>query len=158
MSLLTGCATALPMQGLGVGIRAGLLGVSLGAAACAQTEPEGAPRDRQAAAAPVTAEASAPPTGAAPRSCNQIRAALKREYTRLAKQPQVCSANSDCTLYGGPECPNELIRSCPGAVNRRSLAAVQPLAAAWSQQDCGPYLWSPFSAEVRCDAGLCEAH
>lgn len=135
-----------------MGARAALLWVCLGAAGCGRTERHGpAPGDVRAAPAASSASAEAR------LSCDQIRAALKVEYARLVKQPQLCSTTADCALYGGPECPNELIKICPGALNQHSLAAVQPLARAWNQRGCGAYTWSPYHAEVHCSAGLCEA-
>ncbi|MBI4956978.1 MAG: hypothetical protein HY908_33495 [Myxococcales bacterium] len=160
----TGAATPEPLRDRARACLAALLALGLGCAAGREapgSTREPVPASGPTAAAPApTASARAPlARAAAPAgsSCAALGSALAAAEARWADRDARCGRDADCVCYGGPVCPNALVRSCPGAVAAASQAELAPLEAAWQAAGCEGYLWSPYGCEAACLDGRCRS-
>jgi hypothetical protein len=87
--------------------------------------------------------------------CGKLGRELARTEARLAHSAPSCARDEDCVCYGGPVCPNALVRVCPSPLHRDVYRELQPIGDAWRANDCGGYLWSPYYCETKCSAGRC---
>ena len=105
-----------------------------------------------------TATAEATTTPSAVRDCEHIRRDLALLESKLAPgEPARCERDDACACYGGPICPNALVKTCPGPIGAAAERQLTPLVEAWNRADCGEPLWSPYGCQAACVGGRCAS-
>lgn len=124
------------------------------ASAPSSTDVPSAPPERRAETPPSAS--SVPSATGAARSCAAIGADIARvEAKHAAAAGFPCATAADCACYGGPVCPNALVKQCPAPIGKGAERELAPLSAEWSAAQCAGYLWSPYECEAACIAGRC---
>ncbi len=108
-----------------------------------------------ATATATVLRSAAPATVSAPTSCASIGADIARVEAKYAGAAFPCTTAADCACYGGPVCPNALVKQCPTAIGASAERELAQLSEAWSAADCGGYAWSPYGCEAACIDGRC---
>jgi hypothetical protein len=116
-----------------------------------------APRESRAAAPDAGFDPGVAVQGARTPACDDLRRRLAEVQIRHAGAPARCAVDADCTCYGGPLCPNALVRTCPAPIAASAYRDLAPLDEAWRRHGCGGYAWSPYGCHARCGDGHCAS-
>ncbi|MFO0613634.1 MAG: hypothetical protein U0414_13645 [Polyangiaceae bacterium] len=115
----------------------------------------GEARTASASGSSSAPSAKAPSSAGAVTSCANLAAEIQRTEARWAGAALACTTDAECACYGGPVCPNALVKACPAPVGSAAAAELAPLQRAWSDARCGGYAWSPYRCDAACIQGRC---